>query len=207
MNNLKNILLKIAVILLVVSLIGIDILYRQNKIIRRELSISTEQVKAYVSENSLLESNNRGFRLTIEQLNYYNDSLIQKLNSARKELGVKDKELKNLQYLLSVASKKDTIRFTDTLFKDNTVNKDTLIGNSWYNIEISLRYPNIITTNPTFISEKFIITNYKKETINPPNKCKILRIFQRKHKVVEVQVVEKNPYIFNKQQKFIEIIE
>ena len=51
-----------------------------------------------------------------------------------------------------------------------------------------------------------MIVDYKKETINPPKKCAIGRWFQKKHKVVEVNVVEKNPYIENKQQRFTEFV-
>jgi hypothetical protein len=129
------------------------------------------------------------------------------MNSVRKELGIKDKELQQMQYLLSKASKKDTIIFRDTLFVDSTLDIDTIIGDSWYNIELGLKYPNTITTTPTFTSEKYIIVNIKKETVNPPKKCWLARLFQKKHRVVEVDVVEKNPYIENKQQRFIEIIE
>lgn len=206
MTNLKDIILKITIVLLGISFIGVSLLYNQNRVIRNELNLSTEQVKAYIAENSSLQNDNREFRMTIEQLDYYNDSLLQKLNSVRKDLNIKDKELKNLQYLLSISSKKDTIVYKDTIFKDNRINKDTLIGDSWYNVKLSLQYPNTIITEPTFISEKYIITNYKKETVNPPKKCFILRRFQKKHKVVEVVVVEKNPYIKNKQQRFIEIV-
>ena len=206
MTNLKDIILKITIVLLGISFIGVSLLYNQNRIIKNELNLSTEQVKAYIAENSSLQNDNREFRMTIEQLDYYNDSLLQKLNSVRKDLNIKDKELKNLQYLLSISSKKDTIVYKDTIFRDNKINKDTLIGDSWYNVKLSLQYPSTIITEPTFISEKYIITNYKKETVNPPKKCFILRGFQKKHKVVEVVVVEKNPYIKNKQQRFIEIV-
>ena len=56
------------------------------------------------------------------------------------------------------------------------------------------------------MSERYVIVDYKKETINPPKKCAIVRWFQKKHKIIEVEVVEKNPYIENKQQRFIEIV-
>ena len=51
------------------------------------------------------------------------------------------------------------------------------------------------------------MVDYKKETINPPKKCWLLRLFQKKHTILEVNVIEKNPYSENKQQRFIEIIE
>jgi len=72
---------------------------------------------------------------------------------------------------------------------------------------LGLQYPNLITTTPTFKSETYIVTSSKKETINPPKKCAIARWFQKKHRVVEVTVHEKNPYIENKESRFIEIVE
>ena len=51
-----------------------------------------------------------------------------------------------------------------------------------------------------------IYTFYKKETINKPKKTKIGRFFQKKKKVLEVEVVEHNPNITVKQSKFIKVL-
>lgn len=200
--------IKIIITTLIVSLsIGSYILYTKNQSLKEELSISVSNEKAFIAENSSLKNENRVFKFTVEQLNYYNDSILEKMNEVRKELDIKDKDLKQMQYLLSEATKKDTIVFRDTLFREPTLNIDTLIGDKWYQMRLGLKYPSTITTDPKFVSEKYIMVDYKKETINPPKKCWLLRLFQKKHKVVEVNVVEKNPYIENKQQRFIEIVE
>ena len=195
-------------IVILVSLLAISTytLYTNNKKLKEEISISMSNQKAFISENSLLKEENRVFKFTIEQLNHYNDSILQKMNEVRKELKIKDRDLKQMQYLLSEAQKKDTIVFRDTLFREPTLKIDTLLGDRWYQMKLELRYPSTIITEPKFVSEKYIIVDYKKETINPPKKCAIARWFQKKHKVVEVEVVEKNPYIENKQQRFIEIV-
>ena len=197
--------IKIIIAVLIVSL-SIDsyILYTKNQSLKEELSISVSNEKAFIAENSSLKNENRVFKFTVEQLNYYNDSILEKMNEVRKELKIKDDNLKQMQYLLSEATKKDTIVFRDTLFKEPSLNIDTLIGDKWYNIRLGLKYPNLITTNPTFISEKYIIVNKKKETINPPKKFFLFRWFQRKHWVMEVNVKEKNPYIKESNNRFIE---
>ena len=182
-------------------------LYTNNQKLKEEISISMSNQKAFIAENSSLKEENRAFKFTIEQLNHYNDSILQKMNEVRKELKIKDGDLKQMQYLLSEAQKKDTIAFRDTLFREPTLKIDTLLGDRWYQMKLELRYPSTIITEPKFVSEKYVIVDYKKETINPPKKCAIARWFQKKHKVVEVEVVEKNPYIENKQQRFIEIVE
>ena len=195
-------------IVILVSLLAISTytLYTNNKKLKEEISISMSNQKAFIAENSSLKEENRVFKFTIEQLNHYNDSILQKMNEVRKELKIKDKDLKQMQYLLSEAQKKDTIVFRDTLFREPTLKIDTLLGDRWYQMKLGLRYPSTIITEPKFVSEKYIIVDYKKETINPPKKCAIARWFQKKHKVIEVEVVEKNPYIENKQQRFIEIV-
>ena len=181
--------------------------HKKVKSLNIELSISKSNEKAFIEENNELKDRNLAFKFTIDQINYLNDSLITKMNEIRKELKIKDKDLKQMQYLLSTAQKTDTIVFRDTLFRDRNLQIDTLLGDDWYNIKLGLSYPNLITTTPTFKSEKYIVTSTRKETIKPPKKCAIARWFQKKHKVVEVIIHEKNPYITNKEERFIEIVE
>lgn len=196
-------------IVILISLLAVSTytLYNRNQDLKEEISVSMSNQKAFIAENSSLKEENRVFKFTVEQLNYYNDSILQKMNEVRKELKIKNKDLKQMQYLLSEATKKDTIVFRDTLFREPTLDIDTIIGDKWYSIRLGLKYPNLITTNPTFISEKYIIVNKKKETINPPKKFFLFRWFQRKHWVMEVNIKEKNPYIKEVNNKFVEIIE
>ena len=140
----------IAVIL--ISALGVTtcIQYKKVKSLNIELSISKSNEKAFIEENNELKDRNLAFKFTIDQINYLNDSLITKMNEVRKELKIKDKDLKQMQYLLTIAQKTDTIVFRDTLFRDRNLQIDTLLGDSWYNIKLGLRYPNLITTTPTF---------------------------------------------------------
>lgn len=199
--------IRIGIVVVIGLLItSICILHNDNQNLKEELSISISNEKAFMMENSILKDKNRVFQLTVEQLEYSNDSLFVKMNEVREELKIKDKDLKQMQYLLSEAQKKDTVIFRDTLFRDPLIKVDTLLGDKWYQLKLGLTYPNTVITEPKFISEKYIIMGYKKETVNLPKKCFFLRWLQRKHKIVEVEVVEKNPYIKNQQQRFVEII-
>lgn len=197
----------IIVILVFLTMLGIlYITFLENKNLKEELLLSKNNEKALISDNNQLSSKNIAYQLTVEQLQYFNDSIINKLDSIRKELDIKDKDLKQLQYILYKTSKKDTIHLLDTIFINNEVCIDTTIGDEWYTLNLGLYYPGSIVIEPVFTSEKYIITSYRKETINPPKKCKFLRVFQKKHKLVEVEIIDNNPYITNKRQKFIEII-
>lgn len=200
MSTLTKILSIIVVILTITTII----FYNKNKQLSKNLDIYNSNQKAFIAENASLKEEQRVFQFTIDQLNYYNDSLLQEMNNVRKELNIKDKNLNTIEYINSVINKIDTIIFRDTLFINN---KDTVLGDQWYTLNLNITYPNTIIISPKFISDKYIITSYKKETVNPPKKWWILRLFQKKHKVVRVEIVEKNPYIENKQQRFIQIIQ
>lgn len=195
-------------IVILVGLLAISTytLYTNNQKLKEETATLISNQKAFIAENSSLKEENRVFKFTVEQLNYYNDSILQKMNDVRKELKIKGKNLKQMQYLLSVSTKKDTVLFTDIIFKDKSLVLDTIIGDKWYNIRLGLKYPNLIYTEPTFTSEKYIIVNKKKETVNPPKKFFLFRWFQRKHWIMEVHIKEKNPYIKEIDNKFVEII-
>ena len=192
-------------IIILVSLLAVSTytLYNRNQALKEEISVSISNQKAFIAENSSLKEENRVFKFTVEQLNYYNDSILQKMNDVRKELKIKDNKLKSLSYINSVIEKRDTIIFNDTIFIEN-IKIDTIIEDKWYSMKLDLEYPNRIITEPSFISEKYIVVSRKKETINPPKKFFIGRWFQRKHWVMEVNVVEKNPYIKESNNRFIE---
>lgn len=195
-----------SVIILIILGITSYSLYRSNEILKKDLSVSKSNEKAFASENSELKDQSRVYQFTVDQLNYFKDSIMIKMNDVRKELKIKDGNLKQLQYILSQAERNDTIVMKDTLFINPKLNMDTTIGDQWYKLRLGLKYPGTVIVNPKFISEKYIITSSKKETVDPPKKFFLLRWFQKKQTVLEVQVVEKNPYIENKQQKFIEIL-
>ena len=192
-------------IVILISLLTVSTytLYNRNQDLKEEISVSMTNQKAFITENTSLKEENRAFKFTVEQLNYYNDSILQKMNEVRKELKIKDDKLKSLSYINSVIEKRDTIIFNDTIFIEN-IKIDTVIEDRWYSMKLDLEYPNRIITEPSFISEKYIVVSRKKETINPPKKFFISRWFQRKHWVMEVNVVEKNPYIKESNNRFIE---
>lgn len=96
------------VIIAFIILIGaVAVLYNQNRILTNKYETSIENVKAYEAQLSGLEGDNRVLKLTVEQLNYFNDSIIKKMKVVQKELGIKDKRLQQLQYEASHAQRHD----------------------------------------------------------------------------------------------------
>ena len=119
---------------------------------------------------------------------------------------IKDSKLKSLQYISSNFTKSDTIILKDTVFKDERIGIDTLLSDEWYSINVGLRYPSSITVTPKFKSEKTVIVSAKKETVNPPKRFFLFRWFQKKHIVLHVNVIEKNPYIEDQDNRYVEIV-
>lgn len=191
----------------IISSLSIYFLLHKISVLNNEISTLSSNQKAFIFENNSLKTEAKVYKFTIDQLNYYNDSIIKRMNEVRKELNIKNNNVKQMQYLLSSISKKDTIIFKDTLFKDTILKIDTIVSNKWYTLKLGLCYPSNISVNPTFISEKYIVISKKKETINPPKKFFLFRWFQKKHWIMEVNIKEKNPYINELDNKFIEIIE
>ena len=79
-------------IVILVSLLSISVytLYTNNQKLKEETSTLISNQKVFITENSSLKEENRVFKFTVEQLNYYNDSILQKMNNVRKELKIKD---------------------------------------------------------------------------------------------------------------------
>ena len=200
--------MKRIITLIILALIaGISYLYTENLRLNHEYKIAAENIKANDAELSGLEGDNRVLKLTVEQLNYFNDSIIKKMKVVQKELGIKDKRLQQLQYEVSHAQRTDTIILPDTLFVNPQLKLDTIVGDKWFKTNLHLEFPSTIALSPEIELERYTFINGKRETVNPPKKFWLFRLFQRKHIVVEVNVREMNPYVKNKTQRFIQIIE
>lgn len=197
----------IGVVVLIASLVTTLVATIKSKnSIEKEWKNAVENVKAYSEQYSTSESKNRAFKLTVEQLEESKDSIFQKLNETRNELKIKDSKLQSLQYVSSSFAKTDTIILSDTLFKDPQVELDTLLSDEWYSMRVGLKYPSTIAVSPMFKSEKNIIVSTKKETIKPAKKFFLLRWFQRKQTVLNINIVEKNPYVQDENNRYVEII-
>ena len=205
-KNVKYIYLGIS-ILIIVLIVSIYALFSTKRSADKKWKEAVENAKAYSELFSNSESKNRAFKLTIDQLKNSNDSIFQELNEARKELKVKDSKLKSLQYVSSSFSKVDTITLKgDTIFKDSHVNIDTLLSDKWYSVRVGLKYPSTVSIEPKFLSIKYIVVSAKKETVNPPKRFFLFRWFQKKQIRLNVDVVEKNPYVQNQVNRFVEIV-
>lgn len=193
-----------AIIVILSVVIGLQ--HQKIKRIQDDLSVAIINNKAYEAENDSLVNKNIEFNFTVEQLNHSQDSLVQLLNKTRKELKVKDKNIEELQYLASHTSKTDSIFVRDTIFRDNGFELDTTIADEWAKLQLHLKYPNLINTEYSFKNETIIVSSSRRETIEPPHKCWLIRLFQKKHTITDVEVIQNNPYCENDLHKHIKIV-
>lgn len=201
----KLVYILIGVVML--SGISLHLLYNKYQKLNTKYQTSIENIKAFDAELSGLKDDTRAYRLSIQQLNYFNDSIIKKMKVVQKELGIKDKRLQQLQYEASHAQRTDTIILPDTLFLNPQLKLDTIVGDKWFKTNLHLEFPSTIALKPEIELERYTFINGKRETVNPPKKFFLFKWFQKKHTVVEVNIREMNPYVKNKTQRFIQIVE
>lgn len=199
--------LQIGGIVIVLSMV-LTIVYYLNETAKYKELYSKEltNVKAYQSENSGLKNQSIAHIMTIDQLIASKDSTDIALKEALKKLNIKPKSVVSAGSITSNIEKRDSIVFIhDTLFQSK-VNIDTIIGDKWYKAQVGLHYPSRIDLAVSMLSVKHIIVHNRKETVNPPKKFWLFRIFQKKHIIQEVIVDEENPYIEAGSQRFINVI-
>lgn len=198
----KNTFIILGYVVLVVLLV---LSYRNNGKYEGMWEKAEANVKAY---DNLLSGNagNAAFELNIAQFSSARDSVLRELDDTRKKLKVKDRNLKSVQKVSSDFSRTDTVVLQDTFLMENSAKIDTFLKDDWYQLHIKLAYPDTMIVSPSFKSEKNIIVSTRKETVNPPKKFWLFRLFQKKHRVLQVDVIEKNPYITNQNSRYVEII-
>lgn len=201
---MKRIIIKI-IIWTIMILVIVGLCYHINNL-NIQLLNSINNEKAYAAENSNLRDKNLVYKLSIEQMEYFQDSLMIEMKKIANENGIKDKHIKNLQYQLEHFYKRDTIVIRDTIFKDLSFRLDTCLVDEWNKTCLSLSYPGNIGISNLYKNEKYLIVNTKRENIKP-YKCFLGKWFGKKHTILEIDIVDKNPYVETREQRFIEIID
>lgn len=202
MNKLKL----ISIFIFILVILSSFLLFKNNQRLRKDLDIHRQNIETLLHTRDTLEISNRALLISAELLNDSNDSLIKELNNIRKDIRIKDKEIESLHKINSIGTKIDSIIIRDTLFKDKSVKIDTTLKDKWGSTHLKLEYPSFIKVESTMTSDLSVFIYNRRETIKKPKKTKLGRLFQKKRKVLEVEVVESNPNIIVKQSKYIKII-
>lgn len=205
----KKIKLIIAAVCLVIMIglgTGLGISIAANKSLKAKYEQVLSNQTGYIRDLAAAKNDIHMYQLTIDDLRYMNDSIGNKMLDLQNKLKLKDRQIQNLQYLASHFTRTDTVTLSDTIFIDEMLCIDTVIGDRWMSTRIHLEWPAIVAVEPSVTSEKTVAIYTTRETVQPPKKCWLARLFQKKHKVTKVYIDESNPYIDSQQNEFIEIV-
>ena len=167
---------------------------------------------ALSNENNKNAKSSKAYELKISQMKYINDSLMNAMDSVRRSLNIKDKNTKGLGYVKSTILIHDTVLVNRIMDGDKTISIDTTINKKWYQIQLDYKGSKCETCKDTLIvspkvtSEKYVVISTQKEYVDTPKKFWIQRIFQKKDEVIDVKVVETNPYIYSNENRFVKVI-
>ena len=192
------------IIVTIISVLILTVIYLfiTNNNLRENIADYDNNFKALSLEKDKISKEAIAYRFSIEQLEYINDSIIENLNNARKQLKIKDKEILQMQSIKTEISTKDSIYIKDTIFRDSFIRIDTTIKDNWHSLAITLKQDKLVV-KANYTSDLSVFAKSSREIIGTPKKCFIARWFQRKHDVVRVEVYDKNPYSVIKEKKFV----
>lgn len=193
----------IKIVLGLAVVVGIGFLIGSNIRLKESIETYDNTIKAISSERDSLNNSLIAYKLDVSELEMLNDSVIRDLNDLRKELKIKDKQILQMQSIKTETVIRDSIFVKDTLFRDTFIKLDTAITNKWYDIQLELEYPSTIRVDALYKSDLSVFAYSSKEILGTPKKCALGRLFQKKYKVIRVEVYDANPYSVIKENKFV----
>lgn len=192
--------------IVVISIIGLlvaTIFVQQHQLNDKKTEINRlyNNIQAYEQIVDNTEQNSRVLQLTINELNNSKDSLLRQVQDIKKELKVKDKNLKQAQVINTVIK--------DTITKPITVDRDfdeTLKLNSLTTIKVT-RTDSILTAKLHIQNVQTLFVEEKKVWKNK-YKNGLIRFFHfdfKKIRVKNYQIKNSNPLIKVMDTRIIEI--
>lgn len=207
---------KIAIKALLSLLVGLLVVfsintYKQNKRLSKSLEMAQNNIEAYQGILNGSQQANNVLKLDMSQLQNVNDSLIQKIDSVRKELKLKPKVIRTTatqtQTIYVTASKgvrgQDIIK---TIQKD-TVYKDTILINPLTKIDYTIG-KDTVSVNLDIKNQQFLYVYKKRQYKN--KKSFIKRLFTLDFKKVDMykyQIVNTNDIIKTSDVRVVESID
>lgn len=209
-SNVLKYIVKTLVVVAILALIIIGV--RRCKSAEDKLEGYETNWIALSNENNKNAKSSKLYEFKLSQLKYINDSLMNAMDSVRKSLNIKDKNTKGLGYVKSTILIHDTVLVNRIRDGDKTISIDTTINKKWYQIQLDYRgskcneCKDTLIVSPKVTSEKYVVISTQKEYVDTPKQFWIQRIFQKKDEVIDVKVVETNPYIYSNENRFVKVI-
>ena len=196
-NNIRIVVISIICLLTA----AIFVLGSQLKNKNEEINRLSNNIQAYEQIVSSKEENNRVLQLTINELNNSKDSLIQQVNEVKKELKVKDKNLKQVQVINTVI--KDTI--TKVITRDRDFS-ETLKLNPLTTIKVN-RTDSILTAKIDIQNQQILFVEEKKVYKNKYKNgwVRFWHFDWKKIRIRQYQIENSNPLIKVTDTRIVEL--
>ncbi len=177
-----------------ISLLIATIFIQHNQLQEKnaELNRATSNVRAYQDLVSNNQEHNRTLQLTIEELNYSNDSLLLQLKQTQKELKIKDKNLTDASVINTEI--KDSVK---TVIKKEAIDFEEELKLNPLTTIIVRRKDSILTAKIDLKNQQTILI-YKKKEYKNLYKNGWVRFWHfdwKKIETKEYQIVNTNPLI------------
>lgn len=197
----STLILGVIIILLMLLLTASRCSYEKA---RNERDTYAANAKAYAADATAHKGEAMVFKMRARDLQESMDTLFMRIDSIRKAAKVKRRNLKEVHWRETVVERVDTVWLTDSIFVSCL---DTVLSDGWVETRISVTPPNEVSVGTKVRNETTLLVRSRRETVKPPRRFPLFRLFQRKHTVVEVESVEGNPHCTEKGRRHVEIID
>lgn len=191
-------------LLAAVLALGLTCVWQGNKIKTQDARISQiyNNYKYYESQFNGTEKENRVLQLTVNELKLSKDSLVQAVNKAKKELKVKDQNLKEAHVINTEMKDTTTVKI---ITKEVDFTKELNL-NSLTTITVS-RKDSILTTILDLKNQQILIVEEKKEYRNKYKNgfVRFLHFDWKRDKVKKYSIINSNPLIKVTDTRVLEI--
>lgn len=191
-------------LLAAVLALGLTCVWQDNKIKTQDARISQiyNNYKYYESQFNNTEKQNRVLQLTVNELKLSKDSLVQAINKAKKELKVKDQNLKEAHVINTEMKDTTTVKI---ITKEVDFTKELKL-NSLTTITVS-RKDSILTTILDLKNQQILIVEEKKEYRNKYKNgfIRFLHFDWKRDKVKKYSIINSNPLIKVTDTRVLEI--
>lgn len=191
-------------LLAAVIALGLTCVWQGNKIKTQDARISQiyNNYKYYESQFNNTEKENRVLQLTVNELKLSKDSLVQAVNKAKKELKVKDQNLKEAHVINTEMKDTTTVKI---ITKEVDFTKELKL-NSLTTITVS-RKDSILTTILDLKNQQILIVEEKKEYRNKYKNgfVRFLHFDWKRDKVKKYSIINSNPLIKVTDTRVLEI--
>lgn len=191
-------------LLAAVLALGLTCVWQGNKIKTQDARISQiyNNYKYYESQFNNTEKQNRVLQLTVNELKLSKDSLVQAVNKAKKELKVKDQNLKEAHVINTEMKDTTTVKI---ITKEVDFTKELKL-NSLTTIIVS-RKDSILTTILDLKNQQILIVEEKKEYRNKYKNgfVRFLHFDWKRDKVKKYSIINSNPLIKVTDTRVLEI--